>query len=259
MNVGKEIRLKRLLKDGKTVIVPIDHPVEGYYKELEDPRPIIKEFIKGKADAVLIRRGSLRRTYDLIAGNLAIVYRITGATGTSGDLGDQRLLSSVKEAVRYGADALVYTITLAHPKENDMFQAFSRLVEDAEYYGIPVIGEVDIWEKAKVDRFEYLRQGVRVLGEEGASIVKSYFPEDFRLYRDLVRYSLVPVVAAGGAKMESPKKVLEFVKAVIEAGAVGTCIGRNIWQQEKPSKMIRAIRKIVRKNLSVEEAMDELL
>ncbi|MGC9209487.1 MAG: class I fructose-bisphosphate aldolase [Nitrososphaeria archaeon] len=254
MTVGKEIRLRRLIRNNRTIIVPIDHPVEGYYRELEDPSFVVREIVKGGADGILLRRGSVLRTYNLFAGRLSLVYRVSGATGTSGDLGDQRLLSSVVEAIKFGADAVVYTIILGHPKENDMFQDFSRLVEEADEFEMPVIGEVDVWEKAKVDRFEYLRQGVRALGEEGASIIKTYFPEDFSLYRDLVRYSIVPVVAAGGAKMDSPLKVLEFVRAVMDAGAIGTSIGRNIWQQKEPSRMIRAIRKIVRENASAEEA-----
>jgi len=258
MTIGKAIRLKKILKDGKTIIVPIDHPIEGYFRELEDPRRIVEEIIKGGADGVLLRRGSLAKTYDLVAGRLAIVYRISGATFTSGDMADQRVISSVVEAVRYSTDAIVFSVSLAHPKENDMFEAFSKLVEEAEGFGLPVIGEVYVWENAKVDAFEYLRVGVRTLGEEGAAIVKSYFPSDFSLYRDLVRYSLVPVIAAGGPKMDSPRKVLEFVKAVMDAGAVGTCIGRNVWQQESPSKMIRAMRRIVREGASVEEALSEL-
>uniref|UniRef100_A0A7C4F9J1 Fructose-bisphosphate aldolase n=1 Tax=Thermofilum pendens TaxID=2269 RepID=A0A7C4F9J1_THEPE len=259
MSIGKEIRLRKLLRDGKTVIVPIDHPIEGYFKELEDPRRIVQEIIDGGADGVLLRRGTLARTYDLVAGKLAVVYRISGATFTSGDMWDQRILSSVREAVRYAADAIAFTVTVAHPRENDMFEVFSKLVEEADHLGIPVIGEVLVWEKAGVNAFEYLRIGVRALGEEGASIVKTVFPSDFSLYKDLVKYSLVPVVAAGGPKMESPRKVLEFVKAVMDAGAAGTCIGRNTWQHESPSKMVRAMRKIVREGASVEEAMRELL
>ncbi|MGC8599606.1 MAG: class I fructose-bisphosphate aldolase [Nitrososphaeria archaeon] len=260
MNVGKEIRIGKIIRDKRTIIVPIDHPIEGYYKELENPINVIQEMINGGADAVLLRRGTLLKAYSYIAGKLGVVYRVSGATGTSGDLGDQRILSSVIEALRYGADAVVYTIILGHPKENDMFQDFSRLVEDADEFGLPVIGEVDIWEKANVDRFEYLRQGVRALGEEGASLIKSYFPDyqEKEHYKELIKYSLVPVVAAGGAKMDSPLKVLEFVKAVMDAGAVGTSIGRNIWQYKEPSKMIKAINMIVRKNASVEQALSVL-
>ncbi|MCI4408856.1 MAG: hypothetical protein JHC26_07165, partial [Thermofilum sp.] len=72
MTIGKEIRLKKILRDGKTIIVPIDHPIEGYFKELEDPRRVVEEIIKGGADGVLLRRGSLAKTYDLVAGRLAI-------------------------------------------------------------------------------------------------------------------------------------------------------------------------------------------
>ena len=88
--------------------------------------------------------------------------------------------------------------------------------------------------------------------------MKCYFPEERDYYRKIVKYSLVPVIAAGGAKMNSGRDVLEFVKQVMDAGAIGTSIGRNIWQYKEPKKMIHAISKIVKESASVDEALKAL-
>jgi len=255
MNIGKILRISRILdENGKTVIVPIDHGIEGYYPELERPEQLINEFIDGGANAVLLRRGMLEKVALKIAGKLGVVYRITGATGSSPDVNDQRVIASTYEALYRGADAVVFTIIAGHPKENDMFTMFGEVSDIAYSLGLPLIGEVDAVPSPKADRGELLRQGTRYLSEEGADLIKTYFPEDESFYKSIIKYSLVPVIAAGGPKMDNPKKVLEFAQKVMEAGAVGVCFGRNVWQYERPSAILKALSLIVKKGKTAEEA-----
>lgn len=255
LSVGKQLRLSRIIPTGgKTVIVPIDHGIEAHYRELEDPRKLVREFIDGGADALLMRRGTLKQTFDLIAGKAGVVYRLSGATGTSPDVLDQGVASDIPEALRLGADAVIFTLVAGHPKENEMYRMFGELADTADRYEIPLIGEADVWDKAKGERWELLRQGVRSLSEEGADVVKSYFPPEPQHFKDIIRYSLVPVVAAGGPKEDDPKSVLKFVKHVMDAGAAGTSIGRNIWQYKSPAKMVRAMSLVVKHGKSIEEA-----
>jgi len=255
MNLGKKLRISRILdEDGKTVIVPIDHGIEGYYQELEGPEYLINEFIEGGANAVLLRRGMLERVGNLLAGKLGVVYRLTGATGSSPDVNDQRVIASTYEALYKGADAVVFTVIAGHPKENDMFTMFGEVSDIAYSLGLPLIGEVDAQPSSQADKAELLRQGVRYLSEEGADLIKTYFPEDESFYRAITKYSLVPVIAAGGPKFDSPMQVLKFAQKVIEAGAVGVCFGRNVWQYEKPSAILKALSLIVKKGKSAEDA-----
>jgi DhnA family fructose-bisphosphate aldolase class Ia len=244
--IGRKIRLARIMPSNRSVIVPIDHGVEAYYPELEDPSKLAQEFVEAKEDAILVRRGTLFKVHDIIAGKIGIVYRVTGATGTAADPSEQMLIASVEEAARNGADCLVYTITIGHPKENEMFRSFGMLSDEAHAHEMPVMGEIEPWSKSTQNKGEIIRQGTRSLCEEGADIMKCYFPEELDFYRKIVKYSLVPVVAAGGAKMNSGREVLRFVKNVMDAGAIGTSIGRNIWQYKEPRKMIVAISKVVR-------------
>lgn len=258
VDVGKSVRLGRVLPKEGTVIVPIDHGIEAYYQELEEPRKLAKDFVDAQADAILLRRGTLVKVHDVIAGKMGIIYRVNGATGTSADTSYQMLISSVKEALRLGADAIVDTVTIGHPKENEMVQWFGMLSDEAHEQELPLLGEVEVWNKVTEGRAELTRQGTRSLGEEGADFVKVYFPEDVDYYSKVVKYSLVPVVAAGGAKMDSARQVLEFVKRIMEAGSVGTSIGRNIWQYKEPKKMIRAMSKIVKEHASIDDALKVL-
>ena len=246
--------MARVLPRDGTVIVPIDHGIEAYYPELENPEKLVREFVEAGADAILLRRGTLFRVHNLL-GKTGIVYRVTGATGTSADMSYQMLVSSVEEALRVGADAIVDTVTAGHPKEHEMFQWFGMLSDEAHEHEMPLLGEVEVWSKTTEDRAELTRLATRSLGEEGADLVKVYFPDNLDYYSKIVKYSLVPVVAAGGAKMSSERQILEFVKRIMDAGSVGTSIGRNIWQYKEPKKMIRAMSKIVKEHASVDEAL----
>jgi len=76
--------------------------------------------------------------------------------------------------------------------------------------------------------------------------------------REVVKGCPVPVVIAGGPKMNTDRDVLEMVKGAVEAGGAGTSIGRNIFQHKNPTKMVRAIAKIVHEGYDVDEAMKEL-
>jgi class I fructose-bisphosphate aldolase len=49
-----------------------------------------------------------------------------------------------------------------------------------------------------------------------------------------------------------------MVKEVMEAGAAGVTIGRNVWAHSNPAGMTKAVRKIVFQNASVKEALKEL-
>ena len=50
----------------------------------------------------------------------------------------------------------------------------------------------------------------------------------------------VPVLIAGGPRMETAQETLQVVQDATEAGAAGVVFGRNIWQSGDTRGMIRA-------------------
>jgi len=74
----------------------------------------------------------------------------------------------------------------------------------------------------------------------------------------VVKACPAPVVAAGGPRKETAKEALEMAKEIMEAGAIGVAIRRNVWAHPDPVGMTRAIRKIVMQNASVNEALKEI-
>ena len=74
-------------------------------------------------------------------------------------------------------------------------------------------------------------------------------------FRDVTDGCFVPVVIAGGEKMDTDHDVLTMVKGCMEAGGAGVSIGRNVFQHRDPTRIVKAISQIVYAGVSVEEAL----
>jgi putative autoinducer-2 (AI-2) aldolase len=97
----------------------------------------------------------------------------------------------------------------------------------------------------------YLALASRIAAELGARVVKTYWCEGFD---KVTRGCPVPVVMAGGPKVDTQREVFDFVCDGMQKGAVGVNLGRNIWQDEHPVAMIKALRSIIHKNATPKEA-----
>lgn len=102
---------------------------------------------------------------------------------------------------------------------------------------------------------EVVKLAARAGAELGADIIKTNYTGDPDTFREVVKGCPVPVVIAGGPKIETEEELLQMVKDSVEAGGAGVAIGRNIFQADSPANMTRAIAGIVHDGLSVEEAV----
>ncbi len=90
--------------------------------------------------------------------------------------------------------------------------------------------------------------------EHGADFVKPYYTEDSR---KVTKNCPVPVLIAGGPRMETARETLQVVQDATQAGAAGVLFGRNIWQNGDTRGMIRALNSIVHEGGPVAEALAE--
>jgi putative autoinducer-2 (AI-2) aldolase len=65
----------------------------------------------------------------------------------------------------------------------------------------------------------------------------------------------VPLVVAGGPKLNTQIDALNLAYRAMQAGARGVDMGRNIWQSPNAVGMIKAIRAIVHGGASVKDAV----
>jgi DhnA family fructose-bisphosphate aldolase class Ia len=85
-------------------------------------------------------------------------------------------------------------------------------------------------------------------------VVKTNYTGSVDTFKDVVDGTPVPVVIAGGPKMDSDIDLLNMVSDAMAAGAKGVSIGRNVFQHDDVESITRAIGKVVFQGMSPEEA-----
>ena len=184
---------------------------------------------------------------------MPIVLRVSGGSSIIGeDLSNEKITTSVKEAIRLNASALAMSIFVGAKYEHNSLVNLGHLVNDAEEFGIPVLAVTAVGKELKKRDTRYLSLSCRIAAEFGAHMVKTYYCENFE---KVVNTCPVPVIIAGGPKLEE-RQALELTYNAIKSGASGVDMGRNIWQSKYPVPMIRAVRAIVHENSNVDKAYD---
>jgi putative autoinducer-2 (AI-2) aldolase len=127
----------------------------------------------------------------------------------------------------------------------------AKLVDEGEKYGIPVMAVTAVGKELEKRDARYLALCSRIAAELGARVVKTYWCENFE---KVTTGCPVPVVIAGGPKVDTEREVFEFIYDGIQKGAIGQNLGRNIWQHKHPVAMIKALRTIIHEGANVDQA-----
>jgi len=253
MDWGINNRLGRLIKpDGHCFFMPIDH---GYFQGptscLEKPNETIKDIIR-YCDGLFVTRGVLRAAIDPNLG-VPIILRVSGGTSMIGDdLANEGLTTSIEEIIRLNASAAGLSVFVGSKYEHQTLMNLSKLVNECESCGIPVMAVTAVGRELEKRDARYLGLACRIAAELGARIVKTYWCE--KDFDKVVAGCPVPVVIAGGPKCETEKAVFEFVYDGMQNGAIGINLGRNIWQSPHPEAMAAALQAIVHKKANVKQA-----
>lgn len=254
MEWGMKNRLSQLIRsDGRALFLPIDHGYfQGPTRKLEQPGKTIEPLMP-YADAVMLTRGVLRSSVDP-SNTKPVILRVSGGVSIVGkDLSNEGLITSIREAIRLNASAISISIFVGSDYERESLLNLARLVDEAEDYGIPVMAVTAVGKELEKREARYLALCSRIAAELGARVVKTYWCENFE---KVVNGCPVPVVMAGGPKVDTEKEVFEFVYDGMQRGAIGVNLGRNIWQNEHPVAMIRAMRAIIHERATDKEATE---
>jgi len=254
MGWGIKNRLSRIIKsDGHTVMLAVDH---GYFlgavSKLEEPRKTITPLLL-YTDALMLTRGVLRNCVD-VTNDIPIVLRVSGGNSIIGkDLSNEGITVSMKDALRLNACAVAISIYVGTDHEHQTLINLSKLIDEGEEYGIPVLAVTAVGKELEKRDARYLSLSCRIAAELGAHFIKTYYCEEFE---KVVKSCPVPLVIAGGPKLRTELDALQIAHDAVKRGAVGVDMGRNIWQSKNPIGMIKAIRAIVHEKASVKKAHD---
>ncbi len=244
-------RLSRIInpKSGHCVMLAVDHGyfgnVPGALKRFEDLN-ILFEY----ADALMLTRGMLRNCVPAEVDK-PIVLRVSAGASMLKELSNEEINVTIDDAIRLNVSAITCSIFIGGEYEKQSIMNLSKLVNWGQTYGIPVLAVTAVGREMVRDA-RYLGMASRMAAEMGATFVKTYYCEDFE---EVTSICPAPVVIAGGSKIPE-RDALQMAKNAIDKGAVGVDMGRNIFQSDKPVGMIKAVREIVHKNASVDDAFE---
>lgn len=258
--IGKKIRLERILnrKSRRMIIVPMDHGVSvGPIKGLVDMPEAINKVAEGGANAVLMHKGMIRAGHRGYGHDIGLIMHLSASTALSPDPNNKVLVTKVEEAVKMGADAVSVHINIGAVEEAEMLKKLGKIARNCQEWGMPLLAMMyPRGDKIKSEHdVEVVKLSARVGAELGADLVKTNYTGDIDTFKEVTRGCPVPVVIAGGPKMNTPQDVLQMVHDAVQAGAGGTSIGRNVFQHENPTAMCRAIAEVVHNDASLEEAL----
>jgi putative autoinducer-2 (AI-2) aldolase len=250
MSWGLKNRLSRIMNqsDGRTLMLAVDH---GYFQGpttgLENARATIEPLIE-YADSLMLTRGILRTSVEPNI-SIPIVLRISGGTSILKELSNEEITTSIEDAIRLNASAVAVSIFVGGEYEKQTSLNLAKAVDEGERYGIPVLAVTAVGRDMNRDA-RYLALSCRIAAELGAHLVKTYYCENFT---KVVNSCPVPIIIAGGKKIDE-EAALRMAASALKDGAKGVDMGRNIFQSDSPTGMIKALRAIIHSDADVEQA-----
>ncbi len=249
-------RMNRIFRpDGRTLIVAMDHvgfmnkPVNG----LINAKETIAKCVGSGADAIMTTAGTARAYLEQI-DRAALILTVSSYEKPAIDL-------AVENSLRLGADAIK---VLVYPFLNNPEPSMLNLTWLGAHcadWGMPLLAETipGGWTANPEMRTpEVLAGGARVAFECGADFIKTFPTADPTQFRIVADNCPGPTVVLGGEKAGSDRELLLTVKALVDNGAAGVAMGRNLWGHPHPDRLTAALVAIIHQGAEVDQAVKEL-
>lgn len=257
---GKHIRMERIIdgNSGGTVIVPMDHGVTlGPMPGLTQVQKTIDAVASGGADAIIIHKGLAGMKEAGHGNKISLIIHLSASTRMNSDPNSKVMVCTVEEAIKLGADAVSVHVNLGAEDEGAMVKDLGSVAREAMNWGMPLLAMMYVRGPKVKDQYSVaaVKHAARVGAELGADIVKVPYTGSVETFGEVVEGCFVPVVIAGGEKMDTDRDILDMVKGAVAAGAAGVSIGRNVFQHRDPARILRAISQIVHDRRELKEAI----
>lgn len=248
----KKVRLNKILKKGKALFLAYDQGLEhgpsDFNDKNVDPNYIIEIVKHGRYNAVIFQKGIAEKyNKEIKKSKVPLIIKLNGKTNLVKGEPISRQLCTVNEALKLGAVAVGYTIYIGSMYESVMMQEFEGIEREAHKIGIPVIAWIYPRGKGIIGRSEreLMAYSARTGLEIGADIIKIYYNGNVKDLKWAVKSAgKTKVIIAGGVK-ENEEVLLKQVHDIIDSGAIGMAIGRNIWQSKDPFLLTKKIKKVI--------------
>jgi DhnA family fructose-bisphosphate aldolase class Ia len=259
-------------KSGKCINIALDLGIFGersFAKGIEDLAKALPEIVAGKPDAIQLNPGGLKIFNELnLMSDVAIALRLDVTNVYEARSIDHAWNTANVSTLRDAFDkkVKVVVLNLLNLDENSRLQ--EQCIQNIQIIGakcreegIPLMVEPLVMSaksgsgSSSVGDVNKIAALVRQAVELGADLIKVDPTDPMSDFGEIVEIaSSVPVLVRGGGSVPA-RELLERTRTAMDAGASGVVYGRNVVQHPTPAKFIKAIRAIVHKNATVDEAM----
>ena len=250
----------------KQLVVAMDHGrAMGAVAGLEDPGRVIDMVIEAGADAIMTSYGVIKRYRDRLIGQIPTIMRLDGGPSLFREdwlrNTEWSLLHSVEDAQELDVDGVCTMVFVGAPCELSTLEVTAEVAAECLNADLPLMVEALPCPCERIPDphdADAMASACRIGFEHGADVIKTYATGSAESFRRVTASCPVPVMIAGGPKMDGSRAVLQVVRDTLDAGGRGVVFGRNIWQSPEPGRMVRALRHVIHEDGTVEEALQIL-
>lgn len=252
-NTGRRLRMRRLYRHDsrRLLIVPIDHSVtDGPVACNTDYERILSDLSNAEVDAVVLHKGRLRTLKEDFYRRMSVIVHVSASTKFASDTTEKYLVASVESAVRRGADGISVHVNLGSDTEAQQLSDLAAVADECDKVGVPLLAML----YARGERMrqfpmmETLAHAASLASDLGADLVKLSLPNDASAIEWITTRCAVPVLAAGGPRLDEAS-FLDFVATVVHGGGAGLAAGRNIFLADQIGALVRRVRLCLNENL----------
>lgn len=244
--------LNKILKDDKAMFLAYDQGMEhgptDFNDENVDPNYILSIALEGDFTGIILQKGVAEKYYSQSSFPIPLILKLNGKTNLiEGQDPYSPQICSVDEAISIGATAVGYTVYVGSDHEAEMFKEFAQIEKDAHSKNVPLVGWFYIKGRATEgkDIKELTAYAARLGLEMGADIIKIKYPGDLESLKWAVQSAGKTKVVVSGGPKESEPEFLNLAETVMESGAAGMAVGRNIWKAKDPIGLAQKLSEII--------------
>jgi class I fructose-bisphosphate aldolase len=266
MGTGKRTRLNRIFAhpSDRFFSVAVDHFIgytnrwDGLPDGLRRISETLEAIVAGKPDAITMHKGIATSAWEPYAGQIPLILQSTIARP---DDAAREQIATPEDAIRLGADAFAVAAFICGEDEDKKLRMVADCVRKAVRFDLPVIAHIyprDLTTPVPEVSFkpELVAWAVRCGLECGVDVIKTPYCGDVEAFRQIVSECPVPVIAAGGPKAETIEVALKMAGDVVQSGAKGMTVGRNVWGFTDVTKAVRLFSAVIHDGLEVEKALN---
>ena len=248
---ARDVRLRRLFRHGdRLLVVPLDHSVTDgpIIRRPGGLDELVGEFARSEVDAIVVHKGSTRQLDHRWFADLSLIIHLSASTMHAADPDAKYLVATVPEALRLSADAVSVHLNLGSREEARQVRDLAAVAAACDAWNLPLL----VMAYPRGPQITNPRDPALVAhaatlsADLGADIVKVPYTGSVAAMTDVVRACPIPVIVAGGPQLGGTAEILRYVDQVMQAGAAGLAMGRNIFQAPDPGDLARQIARRIR-------------